>query len=154
MPKVEERLQDLGLRLPELREPIGVYQGAVRSGTLLFVSGHGPIKDGQRVFIGKLGQEFTVEQGQEAARIATLNALRTVKEYVGELDEVRQVVKLLCFVNSGPGFRDQPAVMDGASQLLVDALGDAGWHARSAVGMYELPFGIAVEIEMVVEVRH
>lgn len=149
----ERRLAELGIALPELRSPIGVYVGAARTGNLLFVSGHGPIERGERVYIGKLGREFTVDEGRAAARLVALNALRTVQEQLGTLDRVRRVVKLLGFVNSAAGFTDQPAVIDGASEVLVQVLGDRGAHARSAVGMWELPFGIAVEIEMVVEVE-
>lgn len=152
MSKVEERLRAAGWELPELREPIGVYHGAVRTGNLLFVSGHGPIQGGERVLLGKVGSDLTVDQGRRAAEIVIVNALRTIKEAVGELDAVERVVKLLGFVNSAPGFHDQPTVIDAASELLVVAFGDRGLHARSAVGMFELPFGISVEIEMIVEI--
>jgi enamine deaminase RidA (YjgF/YER057c/UK114 family) len=151
MSAVEERMRELGLGLPELRAPIGVYVGSVRVGNLLFVSGHGPVKDGELVFKGKLGVDLDLEQGREAARLVMLNALRTVKEAIGDLDRVKRFVKLLGFVNSGERFTEQPKVIDGASQLIVDIFGERGQHARSAVGMYELPFGISVEIEMIVE---
>jgi enamine deaminase RidA (YjgF/YER057c/UK114 family) len=152
MSQAEARLRDLGLELPPTRQPIGEYVGAVQVGNLLYVSGHGPIQDQQRIFIGKLGQEFDVEQGRAAAQLVMLNALRTVKDALGDLDRVRRVVKLLGFVNSAAGFHDQPKVIDGASELLVNLFGERGRHARSAVGMFELPFNIAVEIEMIIEI--
>jgi enamine deaminase RidA (YjgF/YER057c/UK114 family) len=151
--KTEDRLRTLNLQLPPLRAPIGKYVGAVRSDNLLFLSGHGPIEKGQRTFIGKLGREFSVEQGRAAARLVIVNALRTVQEELGTLDNVARVVKVLGFVNSAPGFHEQPAVIDGASELLLDVFEERGRHARSAVGMSELPFNIAVEIEMILEVR-
>lgn len=151
METIQRRMASLGYELPPSRKPIGAYMGAVRAGNLLFVSGHGPIRDGQRVFIGKLGREFRVEEGREAARLVVLNALRTIHDHAGGLDQIKRVVKILGFVNSAAGFVEQPAVIDGASELLIEILGDRGRHARSAVGMAELPFGIAVEIEMVVE---
>jgi enamine deaminase RidA (YjgF/YER057c/UK114 family) len=153
MSKTEARLRELGLELPPTREPIGAYVSTVRVENLLFVSGHGPIQDQQRTFIGKLGQEFDIAQGQAAARLVIMNALRTIKDAVGDLDRVRRIVKLLGFVNSAAGFHDQPKVIDGASELLLQVFGERGRHARSAVGMFELPFNIAVEIEMVVEVE-
>jgi len=128
----------------------------VRTGNLLFVSGHGPgvLKDGGVSFIqGKLGKDLDVEQGYDAAKQVMLNILQSLKQELGDLDKVRKVVKLLGFVNCTPDFPDQPKVINGASDLLVALFGDRGRHARSAVGMNQLPFGIAVEIEMVVEVE-
>jgi enamine deaminase RidA (YjgF/YER057c/UK114 family) len=151
--KTEDRLRTLNLELPPPRAPIGKYVGAVRTGDLLFLSGHGPIEKGQRIFIGKLGREFSVEEGRAAARLVIMNALRTAQDELGTLDKVVRVVKVLGFVNSAPGFHEQPSVIDGASELLLEVLEDRGRHARSAVGMAELPFNIAVEIEMVLEVR-
>ena len=128
----------------------------VRTGNLLFVSGHGPgvVTDGKLSFIqGKLGKDLDVEQGYDAARQVMLNILQSVKQELGDLDKVKRVVKLLGFVNCTPDFPDQPKVINGASDLLVELFGERGRHARSAVGMQQLPFGIAVEIEMVVEVE-
>lgn len=154
MSNVEQRLRTAGWELPELRRPIGVYRGAVRSGDLLFVSGHGPIRDGQRVLLGKVGGDLTIDEGRQAAELVAVNALRTVKETIGSLELVERVVKLLGFVNSATGFHEQPRVIDAASELLVAAFGDRGHHARSAVGMHELPFGISVEIEMIMQVAN
>ncbi len=153
--EVEKKLTALGLTLPPIPTPIANYVPAVRSGNLVFISGHGPVTmvDGKVSYIrGKVGRELTVEQGYEAAKIVTLNMLQSLKGVIGDLDKVRRIVKLLGFVNCTEDFPDQPKVINGASDLLVELYGDRGRHARSAVGMYQLPFGIAVEIEMVVEV--
>lgn len=151
----ERKLETLGLSLPPIPQPVANYVPLVRTGNLLFVSGHGPgvVTDGKLSFIqGKLGKDLDVEQGYDAARQVMLNVLQSVKQELGDLDKVKRVVKLLGFVNCTPDFPDQPKVINGASDLLVDLFGERGRHARSAVGMQQLPFGIAVEIEMVVEV--
>lgn len=152
----ERKLEALGLSLPPIPQPVANYVPLVRTGNLLFVSGHGPgvITDGKLSFIqGKLGKDLDVEQGYDAARQVMLNVLQSVKQELGDLDKVKRVVKLLGFVNCTPDFPDQPKVINGASDLLVELFGERGRHARSAVGMQQLPFGIAVEIEMVVEVE-
>jgi enamine deaminase RidA (YjgF/YER057c/UK114 family) len=146
----EGRLQDLGLTLPTPGPAVGTYVGAVRVGDLVFVSGHGPLRDGEYVYRGKLGRDLDVAEGQEAAALVVLNILGTLREELGELTEVKRVVKLLVLVNSDPEFTDQPAVANGASDLLVEIFGtEVGAHTRSAVGMASLPFGISVEIEAV-----
>ena len=148
----EARLQELGIELPPVPPAVGNYVGAVAVGDILFVAGHGPFQDGRPQFIGKLGREFGVEEGQQAARLVAMNMLATIRETVGSLDRVKRVVKLLCLVNSMPEFGDQPKVANGASDLLVELFGEArGKHARSAIGMGALPFGIAVEIEGIFE---
>jgi len=146
----EARLAELGLELPAPNPPVANYAGAVRVGELVFVSGHGPYRDGEFVYLGKLGRDLDVATGQESARLVALNLLASLKAEIGELDRVRRVVKLLVLVNSDPGFGDQPAVANGASDLLVEIFGpERGRHARSAVGMGALPFGISVEIEAI-----
>jgi enamine deaminase RidA (YjgF/YER057c/UK114 family) len=125
---------------------------AVKTGNLLFVSGHGPYNDGKSILSGKLGKELTVEEGYKTARNVALNCLASVKGTLGDLNKVKRVVKLLGMVNCTEDFRDQPKVINGASDLLVEVFGDAGRHARSAVGMQSLPNGIPVEIEMILEV--
>src|SRR6185369_8393477 len=153
--EVEKKLAALGLALPPIPTPIANYVPAVRTGNLVFISGHGPvmITDGNVSYIRfKFGLDLTVEQGYEAAKVVMLNMLQSLKGVVGDLDKVRRIVKLLGFVNCTEDFPDQPKVINGASDLLVELYGERGRHARSAVGMYQLPFGIAVEIEMVVEV--
>jgi enamine deaminase RidA (YjgF/YER057c/UK114 family) len=150
--EVEAKLEKLGLTLPEVRTPAYNYIPTRRSGNILFVSGHGPIKDGKLAFRGKVGRELTVEQGAEAARLTMLNCLASIKAAIGDLDKVTQVLKLLGMVASEEGFGQQPLVINGASDLLVELYGERGRHARSAVGLFMLPNGMPVEIEMIVEV--
>jgi enamine deaminase RidA (YjgF/YER057c/UK114 family) len=152
MPRIEERLEALGLQLPPPPSPVAAYVSTVRTGDLVFVSGHGPMRDGRFTGIGKLGRDLDIEAGYQAARLVMLNCLASVKAEIGDLNKITRIVKVLGMVNSAPGFEEQPAVINGASDLLIEILGDRGRHARSAVGMAELPFGISVEIEMVVEV--
>ena len=154
--EIEKKLADMGLELPPIPTPVANYVPAVQVGSLLFLSGHGPalLKDGKVHFIqGKIGKDLTTEEGYEAAKQVTLNLLQSIKETIGDLDKVKRVVKLLGFVNCTEDFPNQPQVINGASDLLVELYGERGRHARSAVGMYQLPFGIAVEIEMIVEVE-
>jgi enamine deaminase RidA (YjgF/YER057c/UK114 family) len=148
----EARLKSLGIELPPAPRPLGSYVTAVWSGNLLFTSGHGPLRDGRVAYHGKVGRELTVEQGQEAARLTGLNLLATVRDSIGSLDRVRRVVKVLGMVQCADDFTDQPKVINGFSDLMVEVFGDAGRHARSAVGMGSLPFGIPVEIEMILEI--
>jgi enamine deaminase RidA (YjgF/YER057c/UK114 family) len=148
----EARLKQLGVELPGVPTPMANYVRSVRVGNLLFLAGHGPQKDGKQTYIGKVGRELSVEEGQQAARLVGLNLLASTREALGSLDRVRRIVKVLGMVNSADGFGDQPKVINGFSDLMVEVFGDAGRHARSAVGMAELPFGISVEIEMIVEV--
>ena len=153
--EVEKKLAAMGLSLPTAPTPVANYVPAVRTGNLLFISGHGPVtvQDGKVHYIrGKVGRDLTAEQGYDAAKVVMLGILQSIKGAIGDLDKVRRVVKLLGFVNCTEDFPDQPKVINGASDLLVELYGEHGRHARSAVGMYQLPFGIAVEIEMVVEV--
>lgn len=148
----EARLAELGIELPRSR-PVANYRMAVRSGDLLFVSGHGPAHGDGTVVKGKVGADLDLAEAREAARLVGVNLVATVRRELGSLDAVRRVVKVLGMVNCSPGFDQIPAVIDGCSDFLVDLFGEEiGSHARSAVGMAELPFGIAVEIEMVAEV--
>jgi enamine deaminase RidA (YjgF/YER057c/UK114 family) len=151
----DARLKDKNLELPEPPKPIANYVGAVRVGNLLFVSGHGPLRsDGKPSARGKLGRELSVEQGYQVAREVGLNLLATVRATVGSLDRVKRIVKVLGMVASAEGFGEQPKVINGFSDLMVEVFGpEIGKHARSAVGLAELPMGIPVEIEMVVEVE-
>lgn len=119
---------------------------------MLYTAGQGCKRDGILVYKGKLGQDLTIEEGREAARISIINCLAILKGYLGDLDRIKQVVKLLGFVASAPGFDQQPYVMNGASEFLIELFGDKGRHARSAIGVNELPFGTPVEIEMIVEI--
>lgn len=150
----EARLEAIGLSLPPAPEAVANYVGLVRVGELAFVSGHGPIENGELVYRGKLGRDMETETGQEAARLVTLNMLATLKADLGELDRVERVVKLLVMVNSAPDYTEQPLVANGASDLLVEIFGEErGKHGRSAVGMGALPYGISVEIEGIFQVR-
>ena len=151
--KIEQKLQDLGLEMPNNPiNPASLILSYRRTGNIVYLSGHGPSRGGVNQYIGKLGREFTTEQGREAARLTMLNLLESLKRCIGDLDKVTQVVKLLGMVNCTPEFTEQPAVINGATQLLIDLYGENGKHARSAVGMGQLPGGMAVEIEMIVEV--
>jgi enamine deaminase RidA (YjgF/YER057c/UK114 family) len=153
--EVEAKLEKMGLTLPEVRLPdpgLANYVPTRRSGNTLYVSGHGPVKDGKLAYRGKVGRELTVEEGAEAARLTMLNILASVKAAIGDLDRVGQVLKVLGMVASEEGFSQQPLVINGASDLLVELYGERGRHARSAVGLFMLPGGMPVEIEMVVEV--
>ncbi len=145
------RLAELGIELPVVVKPLGSYVPAVRTGNLVYTSGQLPVEAGKLALGGKLGVDVTPEQGKELARICALNALAAVDSLVG-IDSVTQVVKVVGFVASGPGFNGQPGVVNGASDLLADVFGDNGVHARSAVGVSELPLNAPVEVELVVEV--
>jgi len=150
----EARLKERNITLPQPATPLANYVGAVRAGNLLFVAGHGPLRnDGKFTARGKLGRDLSVEQGYQVAREVGLNLLATVRASVGSLDNVKRIVKVLGMVASAEGFGDQPKVINGFSDLMVEVFGETiGKHARSAVGLAELPMGIPVEIEMVVEV--
>lgn len=151
-PSPTERLRELGLTLPTVATPAGAYIPARRSGSLVFTAGQVPFVDGALPAVGKVGAEVSPEQGYDLARICALNALAAVDGLVG-LDAVTGVVKVVGFVASAPGFTGQPGVVNGASELLGEVFGEAGRHARSAVGVAELPLGAPVEVELVVEVR-
>lgn len=153
MPAVEERLHKIGYPVPQPPGPAGNYVPGVRVGNLVFLSGAGPKRPDGSLIIGKVGKDLTLEQGQEAARWSALNVLANLKTVIGDLDKVKRIVKVLGMVNSTPDFGDHPKVMNGCSDLMVAAFGEKGRHARSAVGMVALPFNIAVEIEMIVEVE-
>ncbi|MFX0062198.1 MAG: RidA family protein [Candidatus Hermodarchaeota archaeon] len=151
--QVETKLKEMGLELPPPGKPVANYVPAVRSGNLIFLSGHGPIlKDGSLI-TGKVGADLTLEEGYQAARQVALVLLASLKEEIGDLDKVQRVIKLLGMVNCTSDFVDQPKVINGASDLLVDVFGAKGKHARSAVGMHALPLNIAVEIEMIVAIE-
>jgi len=145
------RLAELGIELPEVVTPLAAYVPAVRTGNLVYTSGQVPITAGQVQATGKVGAEVTPEAGKALARVCALNALAAVNSLVG-IDAVTRVVKVVGFVASAPGFNGQPGVVNGASELFGDVFGDAGAHARSAVGVSELPLNVPVEVEIIVEV--
>ena len=144
----EEKIESLGLQLTEPRKAVGNYVSCVQTGNLLFTAGQGVDQ-----YRGKVGKDFDVEEGYLAARQSMLNLLSAVKGELGELSRVKRVVKILGFVNCTPDFTDQPKVMNGASDLLVEVFGEKGKHGRSAVGMQQLPGNTAVEIEMILEIE-
>ena len=149
----EARLAGLGIALPPAPKPVAAYIPAVRAGDLLFLSGTGPFKDGQIAFTGKLGKDLTVEQGYDAARLTLLNALAMVRQELGTLDRVVRIVRVTGHVASAEGFTQQPAVINGASDLLVQIFGEAGRHARLALGAAELHLNMAIELELILQVR-
>jgi enamine deaminase RidA (YjgF/YER057c/UK114 family) len=148
----EERLRQLGIELPPPPKPVATYVPAVQAGDLLFLSGVIPFRDGQVALTGKLGRELTVERGVEAARIALLNALAIIRSELGTLDRVKRVVRMVGHVASAEGFVQHPTVINGASDLLVSLFGEAGRHARVALGAAELPLRAPVELELIVQV--
>ena len=154
MSEIESRLEQLGISLPAEPVPIANYVPGVRTGNLVYLSGLGPASrpDGTTPS-GKVGRDLTTEEGYEAARLTGINILARMKGELGDLDRVRRVVKLLGMVNSAPDFNQQPAVVNGCSDLLVEVFGERGRHARSAVGMASLPNDIPVEIEVIIEVE-
>jgi enamine deaminase RidA (YjgF/YER057c/UK114 family) len=151
--QIESRLKDLGIELPAAVSPVANYVPAVRSGNLVFLSGHGPFDEKGTLITGKVGADLTAEQGYQAARRIAIGLLGSLKALIGDLDKVSKIVKLLGLVNCTPDFGDQPKVINGASDLLVEVFSEKGKHARSAVGTNALPMNIAVEIEMIVEVE-
>lgn len=149
----EARLKGLRIELPPVPPPVANFIRSRQVGSLLYLSGHGPVRpDGSRV-IGKVGTDLDLQEAKAAARLTGLNLLASTRAHLGSLDLVKVIVKVLGMVNSGPGFDRQPEVIDGFSDLMVEVFGESGRHTRSAVGMAELPFGIPVEIEMILEVQ-
>lgn len=151
MPTPEARLAALGIILPAPSSPVANYVPAVRSGTLVYLSGQGPIADGKVVYAGKVGLDIDEDAGYAAARLAVINSLAILRQEIGSLEAVSRIVKLMVWVCGAPGFQRQHIVANGASDLLVEVFGARGKHARSAVTAPDLPFGIAVEVELVVE---
>ena len=149
----ENKLKELAVELPSPPEPVANYVNGVRTGNLIFLAGKGPKKPDGTEITGKLGAGVSIETGYEAARLAAINQLAVLKQMLGNLNRVTRVVKVLSMVNSDPNFKDQPKVINGFSDLIVDVFGQRGLHARSAVGMASLPREQAVEVEMIVEVK-
>jgi enamine deaminase RidA (YjgF/YER057c/UK114 family) len=148
----EDRIQELGLTLPEVVPPVAAYLPAVRSGHFVYTAGQVPMRSGSMLHPGKVGAGVDEGQAVEAAQQCALNALAAVKSVVGELSEVKRIVKVVVFVASDPGFTGQPKVANGASELFGEVFGDAGKHARSAVGVAVLPLDAPVEVELIVEI--
>lgn len=148
---VEQRLADLGLSLPQVAKPVAAYVPAVITGNLVHTSGQLPFINGELTVTGKVGAQVDADQAKEQAAIAVLNAMAVVKSMVGDLDRVTRIVKVVGFVSSDPSFTGQPGVVNGASELLGQVFGDAGIHARSAVGVAALPLDASVEVELIAE---
>jgi enamine deaminase RidA (YjgF/YER057c/UK114 family) len=152
MGSIENKLEQIGLKLPEISKPVAAYIPAKQSGKLVFTAGQLPMVNGELISKGLLGLNVEVEEANKAARICTLNALAAIKGVIGDLDQIKQIVRVVGYVASIPTFTQQPAVVNGASELLLEIFGEAGKHARSAVGMAALPLNASVEIELTVEV--
>jgi enamine deaminase RidA (YjgF/YER057c/UK114 family) len=152
MGAVEDRLAELGLSVPDVATPVASYVPALRTGSYVYTSGQLPMRKGELILTGKVGDQVSPDEAAACARQCALNAIAAVKAQVGDLDAVKRVVKVVCFVASEPGFTGQPQVANGASDLLGKAFGDAGVHARSAVGVLVLPLDAPVEVEIIVEV--
>ena len=153
--RIEARLKELGIELPTPTAPkVAKILNYKRSGNLVYVSGQVPRVDGKIGFVGKVGREFTVEQGQEAARVSALNVLANLREALdGDLDRVEEVVNVRGYINVDPEFKDVSLTLNGASELFIDLFGDAGRHSRTAIGVASMPFGVAIEVEAVFQVR-
>ncbi|HLG38095.1 MAG TPA: RidA family protein [Chitinophagaceae bacterium] len=149
----ETKLKEKGILLIPPSKPIANYVNAVRAGNLLYLSGKGPSKADGSYITGKIGKDLTIEQGYEAARLTAINHLSVLKTELGSLNKVKRIVKVLGMVNCAEDFKDQPKVINGYSDLMVEIFGDKGKHARSAVGMASLPFGMAVEVELILEIE-
>jgi enamine deaminase RidA (YjgF/YER057c/UK114 family) len=149
----ETKLKEKGIVLPPPSIPVANYVNVVRVGNLLFLAGKGPQKADNTYITGKVGKDLTIEQGYEAARITAINHLAVIKNEIGSLNKVKRIVKVLGMVNCTEDFKDQPKVINGYSDLMVEIFGEKGKHARSAVGMYALPLNMAVEVEVIVEVE-
>jgi enamine deaminase RidA (YjgF/YER057c/UK114 family) len=152
MGKVEDRLAELGIRLPDVPAPLGSYKPVSKSGNLIFISGQLPLVGGQLLHQGKVEKDVSIEEAADAARACSINALAALKKELESLDAVRQIVKLTGYVSSSPGFGKQANVVNGASDLFYQVFGDAGRHARAAVGVSELPMDSPVEVEVIAEV--
>lgn len=150
---VKESLKELGIHIPEVAPPVANYVPTVRTGNLVFVAGTLPRREDGSLITGKLGQDLTVEQGYEAARVAAVNVLASLQAAIGDLEKIKQVVRLFCLVNCRTGFTQHPQIANGASDLFVAVFGNRGRHVRAAVGTNSLPNDVAVEIEAVVEVE-
>jgi enamine deaminase RidA (YjgF/YER057c/UK114 family) len=148
----EERLESLGLSVPEVATPVAAYIPALRTGNYVFTSGQLPMRDGQLITTGKVGGDVSPEEALECARVCALNAIAAVRSVIGDLSQVKRIVKVVAFVASTPDFTGQPGVANGASELFGDVFGEAGQHARSAVGVPVLPLDAPVEVELIVEV--
>ena len=153
MNKIELKLKELKLQIPDAPKPVAAYIPAKQTGNLVFTAGQLPMVNGELISKGLLGQDVEIDEANKAARICTLNALAAIKGVIGDLDRIKQIVRVVGYVASVPTFTQQPAVVNGASELLLEIFGENGKHARSAVGMAVLPLNASVEIELTVEIE-
>ena len=153
MSQVEKKLEEMGLKIPSVARPVAAYVPGVKDGNIIYTSGQIPSVEGKPAYLGHVGAECSPEDAYEAAKICALNALAVVKDLAGDLDKVEQILKVTGFVSSAPGFNGQPGVINGASELLAKAFGEKGAHARSAVGVSELPLNVPCEVEMIVKIK-
>ncbi len=152
MGRVEEKLGELGIKIPDVPTPLGSYRPASITGNLIFVSGQLPLSEGHLLFVGKVGGDVTVDQGAQAARASSINALAAMSKELGGLDRIKKIVKVTGYVASAPGFHGQAGVLNGASDLFFQVFGESGRHARAAVGVAELPMNAPVEVELIAEI--
>lgn len=150
---IEDKIKELGYTVPEAPKPLAAYIPALRDGNLVFTAGQLPSASGELKFKGKLGKDLTEEEGKKAAELCALNCLSVVKSVAGSLDNVERIIKVTAFINSAPGFTDQPKVANGASEFFVNVFGEMGKHVRSAVGVNELPLNAAVEVEIIAKLK-
>lgn len=151
---IEQKLEELGIKIPEAPKPLAAYIPAAITGNLVYTAGQLPMVDGKLMFEGKVGGDVSIEDGTKAAQICAVNCLSVIKSEIEDLDKIRRIVKVTVFVNSTGGFTQQPEVANGASELLVKIFGEAGKHVRSAVGVNELPINAPVEIEIIAEIEN
>lgn len=149
----EKKLKEMGITIPEAPKPVAAYVPAVKIDKYVYTAGQIPFVEGKLKYKGKLGKDLSIEEGYEAAKISAINCLSAVKSLIGSLDNIEKIVKVTGFVNSAPGFSEQPKVVNGASEFLGEVFGEKGAHARSAVGVNELPLDAPVEIEMIVKIK-
>lgn len=151
--KIEQKIEQLGHKLPEVPEPLGVYIPALKVGDILFLTGVIPEVNGEVKYKGKLGKDLTINEGYEAAKICALNALAVARSYLGDLDRIERIIKVVGYINSAQGFIDQPKVLNGASEFFVKTFGEKGEHVRLAIGVAELPANACIEAEVIMHIR-
>ncbi|KIQ16510.1 endoribonuclease L-PSP [Flavobacterium sp. MEB061] len=149
----EQKIKQLGIELPQIPESLGSYQDMVRVGNLVFLSGRGPLKADGKYITGKLGQDLTTNEGYQAARLTAINQLAILKQTFGSLDKIKRIIKVNGYVHTVDSFTEQSKVMNGFSDLLIEVFGEQGKHARTSVGVFTLPQNMAIEVEMIVEVK-
>ncbi len=151
--RIESRLKEMGIRLPEVNKPLASYLPGVRAGEYIYISGQFPMQGGKLLYSGKLGLDLSIAEGQAASRLAAINCLAVLKSLISDWSQVKRIIKINGFINSAPGFYEQPQVLNGASDLVVEVWGEIGQHARAAVGVSDLPLNAPCEIDMIIQVQ-